>query len=99
VSLPEGFAEKHSPETANVDDPAAFYGKEEYQQLYQQVREATLAALTAMPDSQLDEPSPERFRANFPKVGQMFTLIGNHPLMHAGQIAVVRRQLGKPVLI
>ena len=41
----------------------------------------------------LDAPSPESFREYFPTVGQMFTLIGTHPMMHAGQFVVVRRQL------
>ena len=29
----------------------------------------------------------------------MFTLIATHPMMHAGQFVVVRRQLGKPILM
>ena len=63
------------------------------------MRAATLAALEEMPDADLDAPSPESFREYFPTVGQMFTLIGTHPMMHAGQFVVVRRQLGKPVLL
>lgn len=99
VSLPEGFAEKHAKDTVGVDDPAAFCSKDEYLQVFQQVRSATIEALGSLPESRLDDPSPEQFRQHFPTVGQMFTLIGTHPLMHAGQFAVVRRQLGKPVLI
>jgi hypothetical protein len=99
VNLPEGFAEQHSKDTANVDDPAAFCSKDEYLQVFQQVRSATLEALRSLPDQELDGPSPEQFRQHFPTVGQMFTLIGTHPMMHAGQFAVVRRRLGKPVLI
>ena len=58
-----------------------------------------MAGLAALPDEKLDAPGPERMRPNFPTVGDLFTLIATHPLMHAGQFAVVRRQLGKPVVI
>jgi hypothetical protein len=33
-----------------------------------------------------------------PTLGHIFLLVANHTLMHAGQITVVRRLLGKPVL-
>jgi uncharacterized damage-inducible protein DinB len=97
--LPEGFAEQHSKEARQDDAAAAFRKKQEYLDLYQQVRQATLSALESLPDEQLDAPSPESFRQFMPTVGHMFTLIATHPLMHAGQFAVVRRQLGKPILI
>ena len=38
-------------------------------------------------------------RRRFPTVGSIFTLIATHPMMHAGQFVVVRRQLGKPIVI
>jgi hypothetical protein len=82
-----------------VDDPARFRTKKEYQQVFDQVRAATVAALETLPDAQFDAPGPEMFRKNFPTVGHIFNLIATHPLMHAGQFVVVRRQLGKPILI
>ncbi len=97
--LPDGFAAQHSKEACGIDDPASFCTKQEYLDLLQKARTATLAALESMSDEDLDRPSPEPFRQHFPTVGQMFTLIATHPLMHAGQLAVLRRQLGKPVLI
>ena len=33
-----------------------------------------------------------------PTVGELFLLMGNHCMMHAGQFSAVRRKLGKPVL-
>ena len=99
AELPAGFAEQHSKETCETEDSAGFRTKQEYLDLYQQVREATLAALEVVSDADLDEPSPEPMREHFPKVGQIFTLIGTHPMMHAGQFVVVRRQLGKPILM
>ncbi len=97
--LPEGFAAQHSQETAASDDPAQFRSRQEYVDLFQQVRAATQAALATLSDQALDQPSPEGLRERFPTVGSVFTLIGIHPMMHAGQFVVVRRQLGKPVLI
>lgn len=97
--LPDGFTAAHSKEMTGVDDPAKFLTKAEYQQLFDKVRAATVAALEELPDAQLDAPGPEMFRKNFPRVGDLFNLIGTHPLMHAGQFVVVRRQLGKPILI
>jgi uncharacterized damage-inducible protein DinB len=97
--LPAGFAEAHSKDQKDNDNPAAFRTKEEYLDLYQQVRAASLQALDALPEERLDEPGPERMRSMFPTIASFFVLIGTHPLMHAGQFVPVRRELGKPVLI
>ena len=99
AELPAGFAEKHGKEKTTVDDPKQFLTKQEYIDVFTKVREATVAALEGLPDAGLDAPSPEHMRQLFPTVGAMFVLIGSHPMMHAGQFAVVRRKLGKPVLI
>lgn len=99
VKLPEGFADAHSRETCGSDDPDAFYGKDEYVQLFDRVREATFDALDEYPETDLDKPAPENFRAFCPTMGDMFTLIGTHPMMHAGQFVIVRRRLGKPILM
>jgi uncharacterized damage-inducible protein DinB len=97
--LPAGFAEQHARENVGSDDPTKFRTKQEYLDAFQQVRAATIKALEELPEAELDAPSPESFRKRFPTVASIFTLIAGHPLMHAGQFVVVRRQLGKPVLI
>lgn len=99
AALPAGFVEAHAKENIACNDASKFLSKQAYSDLFQKVRSATVAALDAMPDAELDAPSPEWLRAYFPQVGQVFTLIGTHPMMHAGQFVVVRRQLGKPVLM
>jgi uncharacterized damage-inducible protein DinB len=99
VELPAGFVEKHAKENCESDNPGSFCSKNEYLQLFQSVRNATLEALDELPTAALDAPSPERIRTFCPTVGHVFTLIGTHPMMHAGQFVVVRRQLGKPVVI
>jgi hypothetical protein len=99
AELPPGFADAHSKANTGNDDPAQFRTKQEYLDLYRQVREQTLRVLDGLTDDDLAAPGPENFRKVFPRVLDMFNLIGTHPLMHAGQFAVVRRQLGKPVVI
>jgi DinB superfamily len=96
--LPAGFKEKHSKQTAAIDDPKAFYTKDEYLKLYDQVRAGTFKALDSMTETDFDKPGPEKMRAFCPTVGSVFALHPNHWLMHAGQWAVVRRKLGKPPL-
>jgi hypothetical protein len=99
IGLPKGFAEAYSKERAGDDDPAHFRDKATYLELFDKVREATLAALDAYPESDLDKEAPEEMRSFCPTMGDVFTLIATHPLMHAGQFVILRRQLGKPVLM
>ena len=99
VELPEGFASAHSKENSDNNDPSAFQTKQQYQELWQRVRAATLKALEDCPATDLDQPAPEHFRDFCPTVGDMFVLIATHPMMHAGQFVIVRRQLGKPILM
>jgi hypothetical protein len=98
-ALPEGFAAQHAKETAGVDDPKKFLSKQQYLDLFAKQRAATLAALAKLSDADLDRPGPERMRDFCPTVGSLFCLVANHPMMHAGQLAVVRRVQGKPVVI
>ncbi|MBI2480088.1 MAG: DinB family protein [Planctomycetia bacterium] len=97
-ALPDGFAERYGKETAKSDDAAAFDSKEELLRVYQQQRAATLAALSKLSDEELDKPSPESMQGYAPKIAAAFSMQGSHWIMHAGQWAVLRRQLGKPPL-
>ena len=97
--LPEGFAEKYTKETTSTDDPAAFHSKEELLAAFEQQRSATLANLAKLSVDDLQQPAPEQMRDYAPTVGAAFNLQGGHWLMHAGQWAIVRRQLGKPIVI
>mgnify|MGYP002078987483 CR=1 FL=1 len=99
IELPAGFAAAHSPETAGSDEASKFHTKGEYLDLFGKARGATAAALAKLSPTDLDAPGPERFREFFPTVGDVFLLLANHPLMHAGQFVPVRRALGKPVTI
>ena len=99
TELPAGFTDAHSKEACGNDDAASFHGKQTYVDLFDKVRSASLAALDAWEPSDLDNPAPEEFREFCPTMGDMFMLIATHPMMHAGQFVIVRRQLDKPVLM
>jgi hypothetical protein len=94
--LPAGFAETYSKEGSASDDPQRFVGTKRYLDLLDQMKAASLAAITATPDEALDRPGPEAMREYAPTVGSVLVMLGAHGLMHAGQFVPVRRKLGKP---
>jgi hypothetical protein len=96
--LPAGFEEAHGKEAAACDDPAKFATKDVYLDLAAKVKEASLAALEAIPESKLDDPGPEPMREYAPTNAAVLSMLGAHWLMHAGQFVAVRRKLGKPPL-
>ena len=97
--LPESFIDQYTKETAEIDDPSQFHTKDDYLRLLKQNREATLAVVDQMSDEDLDQEAPEMLRERFPTIGAIMALQAIHTTMHAGQWAILRRQLGKPVVI
>ena len=97
-ALPNGFSEKYTKETAMSDDAAQFENKETLVKAYQEQRAATLTALEKLSSDDLAKEAPEQMRAYAPNVAAVFEMQGSHYLMHAGQWAVIRRQLGRPPL-
>jgi hypothetical protein len=98
-ALPVDFAECYTPETAKSDDPAKFHRKDDYLSALETQRQGTLAALAAASDADLGKPSPEPMRSYAPTLGAAFNIVGIHEMMHAGQFAVLRRKLDKPITI
>lgn len=97
--LPEGFAEAHGKENIDSDDPKDFRSKAEYLQLMEVMHEAANAKIDATDEAGLDAPTPEQIRGFFPNVGSVLLMAGGHEMMHSGQIAAIRRKLGKPIVI
>jgi hypothetical protein len=62
------------------------------------VRTATIAWVKTLTPADLDKPTPEKMRNWAPTVGHLVTMLPNHLTMHLGQIQVIRRKLGKPIL-
>jgi hypothetical protein len=97
--LPPGFQEVHGKEGGRSESVDGFLGVRAYIDLMNAQRAATLSVVQGLTEGQLSEPAPEFMRAYAPLVRSVFLSIGGHEYMHAGQIAVIRRYLGKPVLI
>ncbi len=98
AALPAEFMERYTTETASSDDPAKFDTKAVYLELADKSRAATLKAIDATPEGQLEQPAPEAMRTYAPTVAAALTILGTHWLMHAGQFVPIRRKLGKPAL-
>jgi uncharacterized damage-inducible protein DinB len=96
--LPAGFAEKYTKETAKLDDPQAFHTKAEYLRIHQEQQQAFLHMLKDTPETDLDKPTPEPLKMLGPKLVNLWTMLGMHWMMHAGQWAVLRRKLGRAPL-
>jgi hypothetical protein len=98
-SLPEGFAAQHARDRANLEPPTGFLGREQYVTLFNESREATLRGLAMLSESDLDRPIEGPLASLARTLGALILLESDHTLMHAGQFSVVRRKLGKPVLL
>ena len=96
--LPAGFADAHAKGTASQDGPAGFRTKDEYLALLNAMRSASIATVGALTDADLDRASVGPMAKFAPTLAATFILVANHTLMHGGQITVVRRKLGKPVV-
>jgi len=96
--LPAGFDKQYTKETAGVESTKGALTKQEYLNLFNKMREATLAAVAKLSDADLDKPNTGRMAKFAPTVADLLILVSNHVLMHAGQFTAVRRKLGKPVL-
>lgn len=101
-TLPDGFDRQFGHEMAACDDASKFPTKHEILDLLTTVRHATIDWVKAIRPADLDCPLPEtiseRLRRKCPTVGNLAMLIPTHTTMHIGQIQVIRRALGKPVL-
>jgi hypothetical protein len=93
--LPAGFADKYTKDTIASDDAAAFAKKDELLALMEKARAATIAFVQAFPAARFGEKGPMPFT---PTMADLFEAQSGHALMHLGQIQVLRRKLGKPVL-
>lgn len=97
-ALPDGFGDKYSKETSSNDDPSFFHSKAELMEAFTQQRDATLSTLETLSDEDLAKPAPEEMQGYAPNWAMAFVMQDSHWVMHAGQWAVIRRQLGRPPL-
>jgi hypothetical protein len=98
-ALPDGFADKYSKEAAASDNADDFVPKTELMELYRNQRKAITEVLSGLSEEQLAGPAPESMQAYASTVAAAFSMLGSHWLMHAGQWVIVRRELGREVVI
>lgn len=95
----DGFSKRYSRERANIDRAEDFDSKQILLNIFQTQHNQLLDTLNQLSNSDLDLPAVEAIRVYAPTIGAAYTLVGLHIMMHAGQWAVIRRQLGYPPLI
>jgi len=98
MTIPIGWHDKYTQETAKSDDQVFFEAKDRYLELYGAQRQATLDWFKTLPEDQLAGPGPEDLQAIVGNIGELFLFQAHHELMHAAQFTCIRRKLGKPNL-
>ena len=93
--LPDGFTTLYNAETAKVDDLTKLLTQAELLAAREVQQQATIEALYQQTDEELERETGIFWA---PTVAALFSMAGSHWLMHAGQWAVTRRQLGRPPL-
>jgi DinB superfamily len=97
--LPAGISELGNERTGKVDPKGGYLTKAQYLECFEKLRAATVAAVEKMSDTDFDAATKGSMAKFAPTVGDLLILTANHTLMHAGQFTVVRRALGKPVVM
>jgi uncharacterized damage-inducible protein DinB len=98
AKLPEGFDKRFSKENCAKDDPKLFGTKAELLDQFSKTRAATIALVKSLKPADLDKVAPDRMRSYCPTMGHLLQLLPQHVAMHVGQMQVIRRKLGKPIL-
>ncbi len=85
-----------------VADAGVYPSFDSLLETWDEVRAFTLATLDRFCDDDLDKPAPgcpEEHKAWFGTIGKAFGSQIMHPMMHYGQLADIRRSLGRDVLM
>ena len=96
------WRELFGPGSQPKPDAAAYPSLDELFTYWEQVHNRAMEALGHMSEEDLDAPStaPAPLKEKFGTVGACLTMIGLHNMTHAGQLADIRKQLGrKPLLV
>jgi hypothetical protein len=74
------------------------FGKEQLLGLFDQMNKGAAGWVRGLSPEQLAAPTPEKYRNFAGTVAAMINMMPAHLAMHLGQIQVLRRKLGKPIL-
>ncbi len=95
--LPVGFAQRYTKETSTFDDPGLFAPKAVLLAQLEKTRAASVAFAKSATPEKLAAPSPV-MPEMFPSIAAVLGMSTSHDAMHMGQVQVLRRKLGKPIL-
>jgi hypothetical protein len=96
--LPAGLDETYGPKNTKNDDPKSFMKKAELLAHLEKVNSISCDFVKSIKPEDLNKDSPNEMRQFAPKFGDVILLQLSHNGTHLGQIQVLRRKLGKPVL-
>jgi uncharacterized damage-inducible protein DinB len=91
--------EDYGKETAQTGPKKGYLTKAQYVDAFAKVRAASVANVERCSDADFDKPNTGPLAKFAPTLGDLVILVANHTLMHGGQFTVVRRALGKPVVM
>jgi hypothetical protein len=94
--FPADYVERHGTKGSKVKD--GFESKERLLERFDQITDAAVAWLGKLTDADMDKPTPQALQGFASTVGHLAHMHVPHVNMHLGQIQVIRRKLGKPVL-
>lgn len=89
---------KFSGKTADIDDPGFFGSKTQLLEGFSVAHGAVCEWVKTLAEQDLSRPMPEKIASFAPTIGHLIVMTGTHIAMHTGQIQVIRRKLGKPLL-
>lgn len=96
--LPEGFEQRFPREV--TDTPADDYGDvTTLLPLFNTHRQQLLEAVKSLTPEQLAKPLDKPHPPLFTTVADFLNFMGHHVTMHAGQITLIRRSLGRPPVV
>lgn len=82
-----------------LDQIRSLYSKEDYLKFLTETRAKSIDVLRTLPSEDLVKPAPVEMARYAKTWASVFVMIGVHETQHAGQIAVLRRSLGKQIVI
>ncbi len=94
--LPENLAKIYGKDGCKME--SGFESKQQQLERFAKVMDGAVAWLGKLTDADKAKPTPQAMQGFAKTVGELAVMLPVHIAMHVGQIQVLRRKLGKPIL-